>query len=124
MKNFQKLIIMVMAMAMLFTALPNFTFAVYAENGNETVTPVKSPAKTSNLGDYRYNGYCANIIKSYLVVNDDDTLTRVEYTGKDVAVETYDSNLKFVDGFTIDMELPIFGGFHSGENYNFLVFGQ
>jgi len=48
----------------------------------------------------------------------------VEYTGKDVAVETYDSNLKFIDGFTIDKELPLFGGFHSGENYNFLVFGQ
>ncbi len=124
MKKSQKLIIMVLAMAMLLTILPNFTFAVYAENGNETVTPVKSPAKTSNLQYYEYNSYGTSPIKSYLVVNDDDTLTRVEYTGKDVAVETYDSNLKFVDGFTIDRELPIFGGFHSGENYNFLVFGQ
>lgn len=85
-----------------------------------------APAATSNVGDHNYINASrwTTPVYSYLVDNSEGTYTRVEYTGKAVAVETYDSDLKFVDGFTIEMELPIFGGFYSGEEYNFLVFGQ
>ena len=84
-----------------------------------------APAQTGNLGDYQYTyDRWANPINSYLVPNDDGTITRVEYTGEAVAVETYDSSLQFVGGMTIDVELPLFGGFYSGTDSNFLVFGQ
>lgn len=82
-----------------------------------------SPAETSNINDQNYT-VRATPISSHLVDNGDGTFTRVEYTGEYVTVETYDSDLAFVDGFSIEMELPIFGGFHFGEEYNFLIFGQ
>ena len=86
---------------------------------------ISQPEKTSNLGDHQYTyDRWANPIKSYLVANSDGTLTRVEYTGAAVTAETYDSNFNFLSGQRIAMELPIFGGFYSGSNYNFLVFGQ
>jgi hypothetical protein len=84
-----------------------------------------APAHSTNLGDHEYSyDRWANPVNSYLVPHEDGTLTRVEYTGKAVVAETYDSGLKFVNGLTIDMELPLFGGFYYGETCNFLVFGQ
>lgn len=84
-----------------------------------------APAESSNLGDYEYTyDRWANPVCSNLVANDDGTLTRVEYTGQTVAVEQYDDKLNFVSGFSIAPELPLFGGFYSGETHNFLVFGQ
>ena len=87
--------------------------------------PVSEPVKTSNEGDYEYTYQrWANPIRSYLVPNADGTFTRVECANAQVIVETYNSDLQFVSGFTMDMELPLFGGFYSGTNQNFLVFGQ
>ena len=83
------------------------------------------PALSGNMGDYEYvYDRWANPIKSYLVANADGTVTRVEYTGETVAAETYDADMNFVSGLTIEPELPIFGGFYYGETCNFLVFGQ
>ena len=70
------------------------------------------PAKTSNVGDYEYAyDRWTNPVNSYLVPNSDGTLTRVEFTGSTVAVETYGQDLQFVCGMLIDAELPLFGGF-------------
>ena len=89
------------------------------------VQPVQEPAHTSNLGDYEYTyDRWANPIYSYLVPHEDGTLTRVEYTGEVITVEEYDSRQDFVSGISILPELPLFGGFYSGETHNFLVFGQ
>lgn len=84
-----------------------------------------APAQTSNLADneYMYDRWTATV-NSHLVVNGDATLTRVEYTGQDVTVETYSSELQFESKQTLAMELPLFGGFYSGQTYNFVVFGQ
>ena len=83
-----------------------------------------APFITSNIGDHTYPGQHAAPVNSYLAANADGTLTRVEYTGSAVAVETYSSALQFTGGVMLAMELPHFGGFYAGENYNFLVFGQ
>jgi hypothetical protein len=48
----------------------------------------------------------------------------VEYTGERVVVEAYSADFQFISGFSAELELPLFGGFYSGETHNFLVFGQ
>ena len=76
-----------------------------------------------NNHDYRYSRWAAPI-NCYLVPNLDGTFTRVEISSEGVAVETFDSQLCFVGGGRVEKELPIFGGFYSGSNSNYLVFGQ
>ncbi|MGN0696144.1 MAG: hypothetical protein ACI4J5_05180 [Oscillospiraceae bacterium] len=65
-------------------------------------------AYTVNSNLFEYNGY----------------LYRLEYTGKKILLEKYSSDFKFVGKADIAMELPIFGGFFAGKDYNFIVFGQ
>lgn len=62
---------------------------------------------------------------SYLVQNSDGTLTRLENTSSGIVVENYsaDGN-KLISQRTISKELNLFGGFYSGKDYNYLVFGQ
>ncbi len=73
-----------------------------------------------------YNRW-AYTVSSYLCENSDGTLTRVQYnysTDK-ILIETYAKNsgtLKSVR--TLSMELPYFGGFYAGKDYNFIVYGQ
>ena len=84
------------------------------------------PESSTNLGYNKYinGGRWYEPIRSHLVSNDDGTFTRVEYIGEKVVVETYSADFRFISGFSLDMELPLFGGFYSGETHNFLVFGQ
>ncbi|MGN0693240.1 MAG: hypothetical protein ACI4K7_12890 [Oscillospiraceae bacterium] len=65
-------------------------------------------SSTVNSNLFEYNGY----------------LYRLEYTGKKVLLEKYSSGFKYVGKADIEMELPIFGGFFAGKDYNFIVFGQ
>ena len=105
------------------------TFKITVSSG----LPVKNPAKTavSTKGVKSYNASANNysvwsgVVNSYMVQNSDNTLVRVEFVNKQVLIETYSS-----DGSTlkstkkINAELPLFGGFFSGSDSNFLVFGQ
>lgn len=86
---------------------------------------ITEPVESGNYSDHEYiYDRWASPIKSYLVPHDNGTLTRVENVADLVTVETYDRELNFVSGQTIEMELPVFGGFYYGETCNFLVFGQ
>lgn len=81
-------------------------------------------ASSQNISENNYYTY-GNVVNSYLTQNSDGTLTRVEYTGKNVIVEKYSSDgKKLKSRKTIKMELNLFGGFYSGKNYNYLVFGR
>jgi len=66
--------------------------------------------------------------KSYLMENPDGTLSRVEYINleKDprIIVETYSKDGRLLDSRRLERELTKVGGFCSGKDYNFLVFGQ
>ena len=53
-----------------------------------------------------------------------DDLISDEYHILKVVIEDYDSAFQIQSAKEIDMELPIWGGFFAGEDYNFLVFGQ
>ena len=82
-------------------------------------------AASSNLGDHNYTyDRWATPIHSYLIPNADGTLTRVEAIGQQVVVESYDAAHNLINGFSIEGELPLFGGFYAGTTHNFLVFGQ
>ncbi len=89
---------------------------------NNVYSMVGASSQNISANDYYTYG---NVVNSYLTQNSDGTLTRVEYTGKNVIVEKYSSDgKKLKSRKTIKMELPIFGGFYSGRNYNYLVFGR
>lgn len=63
-------------------------------------------------------------VKSY-IYTDDNNLCVFDSSSKTLNVDTYDINtyeLKSTN--TIPMELDKFGGFYSGEKYNYIVFGQ
>ena len=113
--NFKSTILLLLCVSMVLScALP--------AGAVQTLT---GPTQSSNMGDYEYTfDRWANPINSYLVANADGTLTRVEYTDGAVAVEEYDAERNFISGISIQPELPLFGGFYSGQTHNFLVFGQ
>ena len=87
-------------------------------------------AASTNINTQNYNDtYHASTVKSYLYENESGGLTRVEYiydynTGGKVIVEDYDSGFVIQSSRTIAPELPVWGGFFAGEDYNFLIFGQ
>ena len=78
---------------------------------------------SSNAARQNYTVY-ARTVRSYLVENEDGTLTRVEAGDTFVSIERYAQDLSFIDRRELPMELPIFGGFYEGETDYFLVFGQ
>ena len=99
-----------------------------------TVTPMDSDTKgsatilsgraTDNASDNHYNTW-SSVTNSYLVQNSDGTLTRLENTSNGIVVENYSADgKKLILQRTISKELNIFGGFYSGKDYNYLVFGQ
>ena len=99
-----------------------------------TVTPIGSDTKgsattlsgrvTDNASDNHYNTW-SSTTNSYLVQNSDGTLTRLENTSSGVVIENYSADGKtLISQRTISKELNIFGGFYSGKDYNYLVFGQ
>ncbi|MBQ6626712.1 MAG: dockerin type I repeat-containing protein [Ruminococcus sp.] len=88
--------------------------------------------KNYNLSKNEYSWYFANPITSYLVENSDSSLTRIECIIKDsetkekeILIETYSHDAtELLSTKTMSLELPIFGGFYSGKEYNYLVFGN
>ena len=99
-----------------------------------TVTPMDSDTKgsatilsgraTDNASDNHYNTW-SSVTNSYLVQNSDGTLTRLENTSNGIVVENYSADgKKLISQRTISKELNLFGGFYSGKDYNYLVFGQ
>lgn len=110
-RKYQKVLSALCCLAMLLPLLPA---AEAAEPG---------PVKSSNKNGQDYTTW-ASPVKSHLYENENGGLTRVEYTGGQVVVENYDRNFRYQSGRTIAPELPIWGGFFAGSNYNFLVFGQ
>ena len=99
-----------------------------------TVTPMDNDTKgsatilsgraTDNASDNHYNTW-SSVTNSYLVQNSDGTLTRLENTSSGIVVENYSADgKKLISQRTIPKELNLFGGFYSGKDYNYLVFGQ
>lgn len=79
--------------------------------------------ESNNVSDNNYS-MTAYVVNSYLQPNSDGTITRIEYIDNAIVIEIYDHSFELKSQKTLQKELEYFGGFYSGENYNFLVFGQ
>lgn len=80
--------------------------------------------KSKNINAQDYSVYYASTVKSYLYANNQGGLTRVEYVNGSIVVEDYDRSFNLLSSWSTQPELPIWGGFFAGEDYNFMVFGQ
>ena len=115
------------------------TITVKSKNGITAACKVTVQNKANNpdSGEVKQNGASSNnisandyytwssVVKSNLTENSDKTLTRVESTSKGVLVEKYSANGKtLISKSTIKNELPIYGGYFSGKNNNYIVFGK
>ena len=84
---------------------------------------------SSNENYENYYACWSHVVRSYLTENEDGTLTRIEYY-KDlegeahIALERYRTDGTLIWTGSIPVELPRWGGFYSGPEYNFFVFGQ
>lgn len=115
--NIKKLISVLLASAMIFCLSAVMPFTA---NAAETINGQPS----YNASDNNYTVY-GRVVNSYLVQNSDGTLSRVEYVGDSVIAETYSLDGKeLLSSKKLDAELELFGGFFSGADYNFLIFGQ
>ncbi len=81
-----------------------------------------TPAASYNAGQQDYFTW-SYPVKSYLYDNGNG-LTRVEYVDGQVVVENWSYSFAPLSNMVIEPELPIFGGFFAGEDYNFLIYGQ
>lgn len=94
--------------------------------------PVQNPDKAATVTDgqvsdnHSLNDYTvwSKTVNSYLIPNADGTFMRVEHSGGKMIVETYSASGKKAGSKTVAMELKLFGGFYSGSDYNYFVFGQ
>lgn len=109
----------------------NDTISRMSDTDGETVSfyaiwqkRITKPSGAYAAGRSVYYSRWASTIDSNLVANEDGTFTRVEFYENAVYVENYSAAGKFVDGWKLPMELSIWGGFYSGSQYNFIVFGQ
>lgn len=78
-------------------------------------------AKSNGLSSYfpRWR----STVTSYLVNNNDQTVSVIE-ANKELTIETYNEKYELIANKSIAFELPLFGGFYSGEKYNYIAFGQ
>lgn len=94
--------------------LAHLTFTKCTEGGQSS----------QNQSTYNYQYYWGRVVKSYLEQNTDGSFQRIEACGDGVYIETYSEDFILIDSRKIEMALPLFGGYFSGSQYNFLVFGR
>lgn len=115
-KNIRKIIALMLCMLTIVQLSASSVYAVYyQEHSRSTASRVNiagenidrwSEPKTSFI--YEYNG-------EYYVVN---------IAAAMIFVTKYCPRFNKLNEFTMNFELPVWGGFYSGKNYNYMVFGQ
>ncbi|NMO95033.1 hypothetical protein [Paenibacillus lemnae] len=104
----------------------------YDQNAGQILV-LSKPVEHSYRADFKYQ-LQDNAVSSYfprwketvqtnLVQNKDQTISVIE-AGEKVTIETYDKQYTLISHRSLPFELPIFGGFYSGETYNYIAFGQ
>lgn len=97
-------------------------------SGGQDSEVVKDPNAqaivSNNQSKQNYSSYYSKPVTSYLYERSDGGFTRVEAVNNKVIVENYDSKMQLLTSNNMPMELNLFGGFYSGADCNFLIFGQ
>ncbi len=101
-----------------------YTVKVTAGGSAPALSTATKGASGSNVSANNYSVW-TSVMNSNLYQDTDGTLGRVEYTGKAVIAEKYSAGGKTLTASnTIPKELTAFGGFFSGSDNNYLVFGD
>lgn len=95
------------------------------DNGMDiTFVPIKSFVNTLMTSDVSTARW-SNVIENYIVKDNDGTFYSQYSSGDYIYIDTYDSKTyKLLNTQKVETELDLFGGFYSGEKYNYIVFGQ
>lgn len=105
----------------------SFTVTVTGKRDDSTEALIVTESKNGfadNLNDNNYS-VRSSPVYSYLSELENGNYAAVSYSGGKVSIKRYNAGLSnCLETKTIDAELPLFGGYFCGENYNFLVFGQ
>ena len=97
---------------------------VYTELGNGmTLTSGSGEMRHMSLNSSTRNWQTPT--KSY-IFRDGDSLCVVDADTENnvINIDTYDSDYNLTGTRTVNMELPVFGAFYAGENYNYIALGQ
>ena len=128
----------ILTLLLIITILPMSTSAndnTVANTNSEVNQNTGVTATISNNANRQNYTTWARPINSYLIANPDQTYTRVEYTTgtynyeqnrneSKLILEQYRADFSLISVSEIPLELSSFGGFYSGAEYNFIVFGQ
>jgi len=102
----------------------NFKFVIENTQSEEsTLLSESSGGVQKKMSSYFSNW--ASPVTSYMYVNNDNTFCVADVSNNIIRIDTYNiGDYKLINSKTVNMELPIFGGIYSGNDYNFIVFGQ
>ncbi len=131
-KSILKALSLFLVTTIVFTTL---CFYVNAANDLDAkITNVKSYDDNEHKGEWTVmtanTRVCTNRWSSptetYICNETLTTVSVLDATQEDaIHIDTYRNNdYQYISSKTINYELEIFGGFYSGENYNYIVFGQ
>lgn len=108
-------------------AVKQFTVTVKERAGSGadvfSVTYTKGASSTT-IHRPGNSGYYGTVTEANLTQKPDGSFERVELIDSKVLIESYSSSLTLKSKKNLACELPLFGGYYSGDQYNFLVFGQ
>lgn len=99
------------------------------DNGMDiTYIPTESFSKTTDMTATISTARWSNVIENYIVNDNDGTfysLYKKSPNSNYIYADTYDSKTyELLNTQKVETELDLFGGFYSGEKYNYIVFGQ
>ncbi len=81
-------------------------------------------AKSSNKSANYYSTY-ASTVKSCIYEDSDNNLWRAEFIDSKIVIEKYSQGAKkLIKTFSVNPELPIYGGVFFGKDYNYVVSGR
>lgn len=130
MKHSGRIISIFSAAVLLAGAVPVYSSGISADKvGQFAVKSADQPVSTKLGGTSAYNfghndyTWWSRVVNSYLYESAEGVYTCVQYTDGKVIIENY-SGGKLTGSDEITAELPMFGGFFSGSDANYLVYGQ
>lgn len=113
---FVALLIALVTVTLSVSGATNQTFA-YTINGTNA-------GGESNIVSYSSAVERFSSVKNSALYKDGTGYVAVDYSKNGLIATKYDANFNQLSQATVNMELPIFGGFYAGSDFNYILFGQ